>query len=228
MKNLFLLLGFLLFGNALPAQKSFFPSHEGAVLQYHTFDKKDKFTGSVQYTVKQIKDSGNVTDITYRVETRDAKGQPVYNDEITIHQKGDRLYMDMGNFVNKAIFKQNGEIPTSLQVEGNDMEIPANPIAGDVLPDANVEMVLKAGIVNMKMTAEVTNRKLVAIESVTVKAGTFQGYKFTSEASTSTMGIKGKYYVAEWYAKGVGLVKNETYDKNNILQTRMELVELNE
>jgi hypothetical protein len=83
----------------------------------------------------------------------------------------------MSNFINKAAFQQNGEIPAEIQVTGNNMEVPSNPKPGDVLPDANVEMSMKLGFVNMKMSANVTNRKVEAIEDITVKAGTFKLYQ---------------------------------------------------
>jgi hypothetical protein len=31
---------------------------------------------------------------------------------------------------------------------------------------------------------------------------------------------------AEWYAKGIGVVKSESYDKNGNLQSRTELIEV--
>jgi hypothetical protein len=78
-------------------------------------------------------------------------------EEITIHKKGDKLYFDMSNFINKAAFQQNGEMPAEIQITGNNMEIPSNPKPDDNLPDANVEMAMKLGFVNMKMSAQVTN-----------------------------------------------------------------------
>jgi hypothetical protein len=106
------------------------------------------------------------------------------------------------------------------------MEIPLNPTPGDILPDANVAMALKMGFVNMKISADLTNRKVEAIEDITVKGGTFKCYKFSSDINSSAMGIKVKGKSADWYAKGIGTVKNESYDKNGNLQSRSELVEL--
>ncbi len=77
------------------------------------------------------------------------------------------------------------------------------------------------------MSAHITNQKVEAIEDVTVKAGTFKGYRFSGEVNSSAMGIKVKSNNLDWYAKGVGIVKTENYDKNGKLQSRTELVELN-
>jgi len=226
MKKLLLFTAIILCAILLKAQDTFFPTKEGTVLVYKTFDKKDKLTNAIQYTIKHVTISGNSIDITYQCESIDPKEKLVFKEDITIHQKGDKLYVDMSNFINKAAFQQNGEIPADVQVKGNNMEIPVNPQVGDVLPDASVEMSLKMGFINMKVSADVTNRKVEAIEDVSVKAGTFNGYKFTSDVNSSALGIKIKAKNIEWYAKGIGTVKTETYDKNGSLQSHTELDEL--
>lgn len=226
MKKLFLFTALIFVGMALKAQDIFFPTKEGTVLVYKTFDKKDKETNMIRYTITHINIHGSDMDITYQVESIDPNEKLIYKDEITIHKIGDNIYFDMSNFINKAAFQQNGQIPAEIQITGNNMEVPSNPQPGDVLPDANVEMVMKMGFINMKMSALVTNRKMEAIEDITVKAGTFKGYKFTSDVSASAMGLKMKSNSKEWYAKGVGIVKTESYDKNGKLQSYMELIEL--
>jgi hypothetical protein len=226
MKKLILFTVMIFFGMALKAQEIFFPTKEGTVLVYKSFDKKDKETNTVKYTITHLTLSGDDMDITYLIESLDPKEKLVFKDEITIHKKGDKLYFDMSNFINKAAFQQNGEIPAEIQVTGNNMEVPSNPKPGDVLPDANVEMAMKLGFVNMKMSANVTNRKVEAIEDITVKAGTFKGYKFTSEVNSTVMGMKVNSKNTDWYAKGVGIVKTESYDKNGKLQSYQELIEL--
>jgi len=226
MKKLILFTALIFVGMALKAQEIFFPTKEGTVLVYKMFDKKDNVTNTTKYTIMHINRNGSDMDITYQVESIDPKEKLIFKEEITIHQKGDMLYCDMSNFVNKAAFQQNGEIPTEIQVTGNNMEIPSNPKPGDILPDANVEMAMKMGFINMKIAAQVTNRKVDAIEDITVKAGTFKGYKFSSDVSASAMGIKMKSNNLDWYAKGVGIVKTESYDKNGKLQSHRELIEL--
>jgi len=226
MKKLFLFGAFIFIGMVLKAQEIFFPTKEGTVLVYKMFDKKDNVTNTTKYTIMHINRNGSDMDITYLVESIDPKEKLLFKEEITIHQKGDMLYCDMSNFVNKAAFQQNGEIPAEIQVTGNNMEIPSNPKPGDMLPDANVEMAMKMGFINMKISAQVTNRKVEAIEDITVKAGTFKGYKFSSEVNASAMGIKVKTNNIDWYAKGVGIVKTESYDKNGKLHSHRELIEL--
>lgn len=226
MKQLIILAGLIFFIVTANAQETFFPTKEGSVMTYKSFDKKGKESGMTRYTIKNVKILNKDIDITYMVESFDAKEALVYSDEITIHQKGDVLYMDMSNFINKAGFQQNGEIPAELEITGNNMEIPVNPQAGASLPDASVTMAMKMGFISMKMAAEITNRKVESVEDMTVAAGTFKCVKFTSDVNATVMGMNVKSKSIEWYSKGIGMVKTESYDKNGKLQSYTELVDL--
>lgn len=207
-------------------QETFFPTKEGMVLTYKTFDKKDNVTSAMKYTINKVNINGNDIDITYLCESLDNKEKLVFKEEITVHQKGNVMYIDMGNFLNKAAFQQNGEIPAEVEVKGNNMEIPLNPLPGQTLPDANIEMAMKMGFVNMKMSADITNRKVEAIEDISVSGGSFKCYKFSGDVNTVAMGIKVQAKSIEWYAKNVGMVKSESYDKKGNLNGRTELVEV--
>jgi len=226
MKKLLLFAGIILTTTLSYAQKTFFPTKEGTILVYKSFDKKDKLTNTLRYTIKQVTISGINMDITYLCESTDSNDKPVFKDEIIIHQKGDTIYMDMSNFVNKAAFQKDGEMPSNIQITGNNMQVPINPMVGVQLPDASVEMALKIGFINMKMSALITNRKVESIESVIVKAGTFNAYKFLSDVKSSVLGIKVNSSNIAWYVKGVGMVKTENFDKKGNLQSHMELVEM--
>ena len=225
MKKLLLFALIIFWGTGTKAQEIFFPTKEGTVLLYKSFDKKDKVINSSRLTIKQITINGNDMDITYLCESIDSKDKLLFKEDITIHKKGDKLYFDMGNFINKSVFQQNGAIPAEVQITGNTMEIPSNPNPGDALPNANVEMSLKMGFITMKMSALVSNRKVEATEDITVQAGPLKSYKLTSLVNASAMGMKTETNIIEWYAKGVGLVKSESYDKGKLL-AHTELVEI--
>ncbi len=226
MKKLFLLTVIVFCVLSLNAQETYFPTKEGMILTYKSFDKKDKLTGMMKYTIEKVNTSGSEIAITYLCESLDNKEKLVFKEEITVHQKGDVMYIDMGNFLNKAAFQQDGTIPAEVEVKGNNMEIPLNPVPGQTLPDASIEMAMKMGFVNMKMSADITNRKVEAIEDISVTGGTFKCYKFSGDVNTVAMGIKVQAKSVEWFAKGIGMVKTESYDKKGNLSGRTELVEI--
>ncbi len=224
MKKLLFITIVLLSGMLAKAQEIFFPTKEGTVLEYKVYDKKEKETGMIRYTITNITRSGDDMDITYLIETMDPKEKNQFKEEITIHKKGDKLFVDMSKFLNKAAFQQGGEMPAKIEITGNDMEIPSNLKPGDVLPDSNVEMALKMGFINIKMSANVTDRKVEAVENVAVPAGNFEAYKLTSTVSANAMGMKTSTSSAEWITKGIGMIKSESYDKNGSVSSHTELV----
>lgn len=226
MKSIYSSLIILFSALIINAQETFFPTKEGMVLTYKNFDKKDKVSGMMKYTIEKVNISGSDIDFTYLCEVLDNKEKLVFKEEITVHQKGDVMYIDMGNFINKAAFQQEGSIPAEVEVKGNNMEIPLNPVPGQTLPDANIEMAMKMGFVNMKMSADITNRKVEAIEEISVTGGSFKCYKFSGDVNSVAMGIKVQAKTIEWFAKGIGTVKSESYDKKGNLTGRTELVEI--
>lgn len=228
MRNLLLIATILFSGMLAKAQDIFFPTKKGTVLEYKVYDKNEKETGMVRYTITDVTSSGDNTDITYLLESVDANNKPIIKEEITISKRGDKLFVDMSKFLNKAAFKQGGEIPGEIEISGNEMEIPSNLKLGDILPDSNVEMALKMGFINLKMSADVSDRKVEAVENVTVEAGSFDTYKLTSTVSAKALGMKTSTSSAEWIAKGVGMVKSESYDKKGNVTSHTELVSFKE
>ncbi|HPV56084.1 MAG TPA: hypothetical protein PKW61_03055, partial [Tenuifilaceae bacterium] len=75
-------------------------------------------------------------------------------------------------------------------------------------------------------TVNVTNRKVEAIEDVTVGAGTYKAYKFSSSVLVVTMGIKVNTASTDWYVKGVGVVKSIGLDSKGNKVSSMELIEM--
>ena len=227
--KILLLIGALFFwGTILNAQDIFFPSKEGTILEYKIYDSKDEQTGMTRYTITDIKRMGSDMEITYLIETTDSAGKELIKQEITINKKGDKLYVDMSKFISNAIFEKVGEKANKMEITGNDMEIPSNIKVGDNLPDSNIEMALKMGFINIKMSANITDRKVESAEKIVVEAGNFDTYKITNTVSANAMGMKTSSKSAEWIAKGVGMVKSETYEKNGDVSSYTELVSIKE
>lgn len=218
----------IVFGiTALKAQEIFFPTEEGKVLVYKRYDKKSKEIETMKYTIKNILAEGDNMEITYLIESMNAKNESGLSEEITLVKKGNVLYFDMSNFINKAVFQEGGKDSSESQIEikGNNMEIPVDPQPGTSLPDANVEMAMKMGFINLKLSTNIINRRVEAIEDISVPAGSFKCFKFTGDVIASVMGKRVNSSTAEWYARGVGVVKSETYDKNGKLDSYIQLEE---
>ncbi len=207
----------------LNAQLAYFPS-EGTVLTYHNLDKKGKIESKIVYKVESVKQSGENAEVTYFVESYGKKDELVFKDRITFKKEGDKLFFDMSNFVNKGAFQQNGEIPATVEIEGNSLEVPINGTAGQSLPDANMTIASDMGFVKLKMTTNIVNRKVDNIEDLTVPAGTFNCMKISGDVSGKILGMNMSGKSVQWYSSGIGMVKSETYDKKGELSGSMVLV----
>ncbi len=229
MKRIFVFTLLVIFSLSLSAQKLFFPSKEGTKLTYETYDAKGKTTGKILYTIKEVKKMGDDMDITYKMEMLDAKDEQKFIDEVTIQKRGDQMIIDMSKFINKAAFpQQEGAEAPSVEVTGNNMELPLVPIPGMSLPDANVMMSMKMGFINLKMSANLTNRKVEAIENISVKGKSFNAFKISGDMSTNVLGMKINTHSEEWNAYGIGVVKSVSYNKKGNIESSMELVEIQE
>ncbi len=196
----------------------YYPVKEGAVLAYRNSDDKGKVTATTKQTILRKKATAKGFDYTVKSEVWDAKDKLVSEADLTMRCESGVFYMDMKNFMDT---KSMGDMK-DVQVEfsGVDLELPAKLTVGQSLPDASMTMVM--GII--KMTVNITNRKVAAAESITVPAGTFDCLKITYDMETKAL-FKMKASAAQWLAKGPGVVKTETYDKKGKVSSSQVLTE---
>jgi len=209
----------------LNAQNGYYPP-QGTTLTYHNLDKKGKVTSTNVLTLESVNESDNGVEIVYSVALYDRKEKLTYSDRITMEQVGDKMYFDMSSFVNKGALQQDGKMMPSVKAEGNGMEVPLSGSAGDILPDASLTISADMGFIPMKMTANVVNRQIDAFEEITVPAGTFSCMKISGELNSKVLGISSSGKYVDWYAKGVGLIQSENYDKKGNLSSSSRLVSL--
>ena len=81
------------------------------------------------------------------------------------------------------------------------------------------------GAINMNTNVETINRKVEKQESITTPAGTFDCYVIYSETKTKMMMANKTFPSRTWLAKGVGMVKQESYNKNGKLMGSMVLTQ---
>lgn len=197
---------------------AFFAMKEGTEQWFVSKDAKGKITSQTRNKITSITGDKNAFAIAYESEMLDAKGNPenkenpgVLNFRIVI--KDGEMYFDM-----KEMFSSMEGIE-NVQISGSAKKMPNTLTVGQTLPDASANV--KVGFINC--TATMTEGKCVAFENVSVEAGTFNCYKVSQKVNVTAMGSKNESNVLTWYAKGVGAVKTETYDKKGNLQSIQEL-----
>ncbi len=193
----------------------YYPDMENAQLEYKQYDKKGGLTGSSIQKITGIKKTAGSTEVTVAAESFDAKGKSLGSTEMKARCEGGVYYIDMQNFMSQESLEAYKDM--EMKMEGGALEIPASMKAGDMLKNGDMKMSFSSGgMTIMNITMNISNRKVDAVESITTPAGTFECYKISYDVAMKMM-MNMKSKGVEWYAKGVGLVKNETYSSDGKL-----------
>jgi len=203
-----LLIGFLAISgiNAQSDCSKFYPLEEGAKYQITSYDKKDKLTGVIDYSVKAS--TGDVATMSY--EMYDDKGEMVVTSEYDVTCTNDGISIDFKSLVAPEVIEQYKDM--EVDITGTNLLIPNNLSAGQSLPDADMLMTVKIDPISMKLNARVFNRKVEGKETITTPAGTFDCFVITFDHE-SKMGIKFSGSAKQWLAEGVGMVSQVDYNK---------------
>ncbi|MER3373949.1 MAG: hypothetical protein RIM83_04865 [Allomuricauda sp.] len=227
MKHYFLLLIATIFCfTAASAQTScsqYYPLVDGASFQYTNYDKKGKEDGKLNYKVTNVNGSGDNISATMVMDIEDKKGN-TYSSEYDIICNGNVVKVDFKSLMNEQMLSQMGDV--EMDISGTDVEWPNNLGVGQELPDGNVNVKMKmGGMMNMNMNVETINRKVEKKESVTTPAGTFDCFVIYSETKSKMMMANQTYPSRVWLTEGVGMVKQESYNKKGDLMASSVLTQ---
>ena len=207
------------------AQNTFFPTKAGLVQVYEHKNDKGKTEGFTQQTIKNVEGSGSNMTISYVAENLDKNRKPLSNPSVEIPYKviikDDVMTLDM----NQMFTNLPQDTRAAVEITGVPMELPGDLQPGQPLKDANMAMTMDMGIMKMKTEMKMTDGKCLGIEEVTVPAGTFECHKITQTVTTTIMKRPVVTRTVSWYAPGTGVVKTESYDEKDKLQSSTELVE---
>lgn len=197
----------------------FFATEKGVFTEMKSYTEKGKLTGTTRQTITDVANSEKGIIIKVLSEQLDAKDKSLGISELEMRCEGGIFYMDMKNFMSQGVM---GDPNAEMKVDANDLAFPSNLKVGETLPDGNITMSLAAGPIPVNMSIRIFNRKVEAIENITTPAGAFECYKMTYDME-SKMGMKITSSVKQWYAKNIGAVRTESYDKNGKLMGYSEL-----
>lgn len=219
-----ILLAFALTGLVKGQDCKFYSLSEGMVTAYQNLDAKGKITGTTRSTCLNVNKDGKAIIFKMKSEYADAKNKNQSTKEYIMKCEDGKFYIDMQSMVDPKSMEAFKGMEVSVNSE--DLIYPSGLAAGQTLPDANITFSASSGGVSiLNLTINITNRKVVGTESVTVPAGTFECFKITYDVETKMM-FKVNASVTEYVNMGVGNVKTETFDKNGKLAGTTQLVEL--
>ncbi|MET0636202.1 MAG: hypothetical protein ABWZ25_09265 [Chitinophagaceae bacterium] len=203
--------------------KGYYYLHNGEV-EMTMYDRKNEVSGVLKYKIDDVSSSGNATLARFQSEMFNNKGETLSKSSGSYKCEAGILFVD-------ARVAMPGDQAAQLkdtEVKGMEsyIEYPADLAVGQSLKDAGFKMdVDRAGGLPSTVNFEETNRKVVAKESVTTPAGTWDCWKITYNATMKVtmggIGIPVRMQGTEWFAPGFGIVKSETNNKNGKLMGSM-------
>lgn len=205
----------------------FFPTKQGTVQVFAQKNGKGKVTGHTRQSIDNVAGSANDLTIDYTCEVLDPKmnlTSEYGRFKCAMRIVDGLVIFDLKDFAAPLMGAANG---MKVEVTGTPQEMAGNLQPGDKLKDANVQVTIDAGIMKIKSSINITNAECVATEDVTTPAGTFKCCKVVQDQNTVTMGMSVTGKSTSWYARGVGMVKSESYDAKGKLLSTNELISIN-
>ena len=199
----------------------YYPMVEGASFEYTNYNKKGKTESKSYFKVSKVSTVGESTNATMAIELEDEKGEELYNMDYSFTCKGNMVIVDYKSLVPTSMLAQYKDM--KMDISGTDLELPNDLSVGQQLSDANVSMTLSMSGINMNTSVDLVNRKVEKKESVTTGAGTFDCYVIYTDHNIKTIGVKQTFPSRLWLAEGVGMIKQESYNKTGKLMGSIEL-----
>ena len=202
---------------------TFFPFEEGALMEYASYDKKGRLESTVSHKVAFVDDTDG-GGLRARVETtiKDDEGDEQLTNDYEIFCSDNVISFDLISMMSPQMTQAFSNM--DVTVSGDGLRLPADLEVGQELPEATTEIKAASGGMNLlTMTFNVTDRKVEAKETITTEAGTFDCFKIRYKMD-SKMLITKTFEVVEWFAKGQGMIRSETYNKKGKLESSTELI----
>jgi hypothetical protein len=199
----------------------YIPSSVGTTLEYKNYDGKGKLISQTSQKLVSVDNTAEGTLYKIHSEVKPEKGDPTAVD-LVYKCVGDKFYFDMNSFVTEDLKKSMGESQVKMTID--DMNIPFGASPGTVLDDGKVTMeVISESPIKMNFIVSITDRKVLAKESVTTAAGTFDCIKIGQTVITDMGIMKVTIKSTDWYSRNLGLVKSESFSKSDKPMAKMEL-----
>ena len=221
MKRIAVLLLALVTCLCVRAEEPYFCNRQGAQLQYERTTVDD---GSLVWRhVMTIDRVGADGAIDYNSLFTKPSGAKMYGGPLALHvdvtQDGD-VGMNVAGAVGSVFSNVFGA--KHLKTTGGQTLLPADMEPGDVLPDASGTASTKVA----SMSVSVTRREVLSREILTTPAGTFDCV-VVQEHKVEKGTLRNRITTARtWYARGIGMVRHDTYDRNFKLETSEVLVKI--
>jgi len=190
----------------------YYPFSEGTTMEITSYEKNQKVAATIDYIVKDVSIiSGNET-ATMSTVIKDKKGKPIMETDYEMICSNDLVSIDFKSMMSPQLMKQFKDLET--EVSGTNLNLPNDLSIGQTLPDASIVIKMNMSGIKMDIATKMTNREVIGEESITTPAGTFDCLVITYSMEVAmSMGVNQNSSAKQWISEGVGMVKQEDYNK---------------
>lgn len=216
----------------------YFSTKNGTELVYVNYDEYGQSTSTETMTVRNAtkKSSGSSAEYIDKIVNQKSKNNTSYSRFLWTYDSGytvcteDLMY---GIYIDKDSDPDvyNEEIMNALKADykfkgDNSFTLKNKPAGGEAIDDRSYSFYTS---LVKKEEITITGGSYLASEEISTTAGKFSCIKITYLQQTKSAVVKKETLrVTDWYAKGVGLVRRESYNTKGELQGKTILVRLTE
>lgn len=196
----------------------FYEFREGLSWEMGVFDKKDKLVNKLDYLIYKV-DLNNVPQTAWvSAKVFDDDDEMQYELDFKVSCSDGVFTVDLSNTLNPSVTQSFREM--EMEVSGSPLTIPASLEKGQKLEDAMTNIkVMSAGIQIMSSDITMRDRVVTGRETITVPAGSYECFVINSTQSIKAGFINKDYRIVEYYHEGIGLIRSETYNKKDKLDS---------
>jgi hypothetical protein len=210
--------------NAQNCAEAYYVSKQGTKSTLESYDGKGKLQSSQVQTMKTFTGTSSGFEAVMSTTMSDKNGKMVMESrDFTVKCDNGVFKMDLS-----SMYMNEMKMPKDMQMElsGDGVSFPSTISVGQDLPNGETEIKMKSNGMNlMTFRFNELNRKVEKKESITTPAGTFDCFKIVSETEVKIM-MKRTIKTSTWIAKGVGVVRTESYNKKGEMDSYMILTKL--
>ncbi len=214
----------LLAGQAIKAQEciGFLPYEPDTEFEMTYYDKKGKVTSKNYTKVNDITEMDGIVQAELSSSVSDKNEEELNTVDFEVICKENGYEIDILNMLNPALVKSTYGM--ELEIEGDALVFPKELSVGKTLEDASTEIKVSSNDIKlMTIRFDISNRNIEAKETISTSAGTYDCYKLSYEFNSKVAFVKKKYKIIQWIADGVGVVREEMYNKKGKLESYSEL-----
>jgi hypothetical protein len=183
--------------------------NSGAKLEMSHYDKKGKFTSKTITKVLKVNNEGNNINAEIESVGMDEKGKTQFSGNLNIKCTPSGISLSMKNMLNPDQLKSMKDM--EVKIDETMLDYPTSLADGSILKDGTFKAeTYLSGMKIMTMHFNISERKVVGKESITIPAGTFDAVKISYKGGFKAI-VSMNYDVVEWYSPTYGVLKSESF-----------------